>query len=205
MAARTGRRSSSKDLANLGPLRQARVWLGTKGRDEHPVADGTSDSVVEKIELQPIDPQLNGPQLLYGLRYHVHIVKEGEVSTFHDQVGYWLWEPATNTIIQTLAIPRAEVGMAAGKTEPNASEFELTAVLGAENFGICSSSFLQAASRTVEFRIHVMIHPDGTWSYEEDTILAIRGRDGVFHHRDRNTLTKVGEPTPNPLALARAR
>ena len=194
-------------LANLGPLRRmAGVWLGVKGKDEHPVAGGTEDSAfVERVELQPIDPQLNGPQLLYGLRYHVHIVKPGEVATFHDQVGYWLWEPATKTIIQSLAIPRAEIAMAAGKAEPNANEFELTAVLGAENFGICSSPLLQAAFRTVEFRIHVKFHPDGTWSYEEDTILAIRGRDGLFHHRDRNTLTKVGEPTPNPLALARAR
>ena len=33
----------------------------------------------ERVELQPIDPQLNGPQLFYGLRYHIHIVKPGEV------------------------------------------------------------------------------------------------------------------------------
>ena len=30
----------------------------------------------------------------------------------------------------------------------------------------------------------------------------IRGRDEPFHHTDRNTLAKIGEPTPNPLAAA---
>src|ERR1700693_1369947 len=75
-------------LRNLGPLRpMAGIWEGTKGKDEHPSADGTEkDAFVERVELQPIDPQLNGPQLLYGLRYHLRVVKPGEVETFHDQV-----------------------------------------------------------------------------------------------------------------------
>ena len=41
---------------------------------------------------------------------------------------------------------------------------------------------------------------DGSWSYVSDTMLAVQGQDGLFRHRDRNTLTKVGEPTPNLLA-----
>lgn len=49
----------------------------------------------------------NGPQLFYGLRYHTRIVKPDDVETFHDQVGYWLWEPATGTIIQTLVFRAA--------------------------------------------------------------------------------------------------
>ena len=64
-------------LANLGPLTaMAGVWEGTFGADEHPVAEGIErDAFVEHYELQPIDPQTNGPQLFYGLRYHTHIVK----------------------------------------------------------------------------------------------------------------------------------
>ena len=95
-------------LSNLGPLTPlAGIWEGTGGADEHPVAEGTEQNAfVERYELQPIDRQTNGPQLFYGLRYHTHIVKPGEVETFHDQVGYWLWEPATNTIVLTLGIPR---------------------------------------------------------------------------------------------------
>lgn len=48
----------------------------------------------------------------------------------------------------------------------------------------------------------VTIHPDGTWSCEQDTILIVPGVAAPFHHADRNTLTKMGEPTPKPLAAA---
>ena len=76
-------------LSNLGPLGpMAGIWEGSGGADEHPVAEGTErDVFVERYEAQPIDRQTNGPQLFYGLRYHTHIVKPGEVETFHDQVG----------------------------------------------------------------------------------------------------------------------
>src|SRR5258708_40268972 len=92
-------------LANLGPLRaMAGIWESDNGSDIHPISGGTEENrYVEHIELQPIDPQTNGPQLFYGLRYHTHIVKPGQTDTFHDQVGYWLWEPATKTVIHMLA------------------------------------------------------------------------------------------------------
>lgn len=197
--------TESDTLNHLGPLRPlAGIWEGRKGSDEHPVAEGSEQAeYVERIELQPIDPQTNGPQLFYGLRYHVHVVKPGEVETFHDQVGYWLWEPATGTLIQTLAIPRGQVLMAAGSAEPDATEFELTARVGSETFGICSNPFLETAFRTKEYRIRVTVNPDGTWSYDEDTVLEVLGRAEPFHHTDRNTLTRLAEPTPNPRARSR--
>jgi len=73
----------------LGPLQtMAGVWEGSRGTDVHPVVQGAeSDGYFEHYELEPIDRQTNGPQLFYGLRYHTHIVKMGEVETFHDQVG----------------------------------------------------------------------------------------------------------------------
>ncbi len=115
---------SADTLSNLGPLRaMAGVWVNDTGLDEHPVAEGgEEDKYVERIELQPIDMQTNGPQLFFGLRYHTHVVKPGEVQTFHDQVGYWLWEPATKTVILSLAIPRAQVALAGGTAEPDAPD-----------------------------------------------------------------------------------
>ncbi|HXY06183.1 MAG TPA: heme-binding beta-barrel domain-containing protein [Burkholderiaceae bacterium] len=189
-------------LRNLGPLRpMAGIWEGRRGLDVKPKAEGPKkQAYVERIELQPIDPQTNGPQLFYGLRYHTHIVKPDQVKTYHDQVGYWLWEPATETVIHTLTIPRAQVVMAAGQARADAKEFELRAARGAESFAICSAPFLEYAFKTVEFRIKVSTHADGTWSYEEDTVMLIRGNAEPFHHTDRNTLAKIAEPTPNPLA-----
>lgn len=188
-------------LNNLGPLRgMAGVWKGTRGLDIKPKADGPrKQAYVEHLELQPIDPVTNGPQLLYGLRYTVFITKPDQVKTYHEQVGYWLWEPATGTVTHTLTIPRAQTVMAAGKVSADARNFEL--VTGPE--GICSSPFIDHAFKTVEFRIKVQFNEDGTWTYDEDTVMMIKGQAEPFHHRDTNSLSKVAEPTPNPLVRGR--
>ena len=188
-------------LNNLGPLRaMAGIWQGQRGLDVKPKAEGPKkQAYVERMELQPIDPQTNGPQLLYGLRYHTHVVKPEQVKTYHEQVGYWLWEPATGTVIHTLTIPRGQVVMAGGQASADAKSFELVATHEDESFGIRSSPFLDYAFKTVEFRIQVSINDDGSWSYDEDTVMQIRGNPEPFHHRDRNTLVKLAEPTPNPL------
>ena len=101
---------SPNDLANLGPLRRlAGVWQADKGIDINPKAAGPERRVFrEHIRMDPIDPQTNGPQLFYGLRYHIHINTPEEKITFHDQVGYWLWEPATGLIMQSVTIPRGQ-------------------------------------------------------------------------------------------------
>jgi hypothetical protein len=190
-------------LANLGPLtRLAGIWEGAKGVDVNPKAAGPERaSFTERIELQPIDPQANGPQLFYGLRYHTHILKPGEATTYHDQIGYFLWEPATGLILQSLAIPRGQVALAAGQASADATSFKLSARRGETEYGICSTLFLEQAFRTDLFEIEITLHPDGRWSYVEDTVLLVRGQAEPFHHRDTNTLTKVAEPTPNPLML----
>jgi hypothetical protein len=191
-------------LANLGPLTGlAGAWEGVRGVDVNPKPEGPRrQAYTERIELQPIDPQANGPQLLYGLRYHTRVVKPGEVETYHDQVGYWLWEPATEALMHTLTIPRGQVALATGKAARDAMSFEVVATRGSTENGICSGPFLEEAFRTIEFRLKVTINNDGSWSYFEDTILMVKGQAEPFHHTDRNTLTKVGEPTPNPLARA---
>ncbi|MBS1583300.1 MAG: FABP family protein [Bacteroidetes bacterium] len=191
-------------LANLGPLAGlAGIWTSAQGLDIHPVVTGTeSNRYVERIELQPIDAQTNGPQLFYGLRYHTRIVKPGEVEAFHDQVGYWLWEPATGTVIQTLAIPRGQTALAMGRAAADARTFHLEAVRGSTVNGISSNPFLEQAFRTERYTIDVTIHDDRTWSYEQRTILHIPDRPEPFLHTDHNTLTRIGAPTPNPTAQA---
>jgi hypothetical protein len=193
-------------LSCLGPLApMAGVWRGERGQDEHPDAGGLErDRFVEHIELQPIDRQTNGPQLFYGLRYHTHIVKPGEVETFHDQVGYWLWEPATGTVTLTLGIPRGQVLLAGGTAAPDATTFAVEAAVGSEVYGILSNPFLDRAFRTLSFRMEVQVQPGGTWSYDEVAVLEIPGRDEPFRHVDHNTLTRVAPPTPNPLARGAA-
>ena len=48
----------------------------------------------------------------------------------------------------------------------------------------------------------VTVSSDDEWSYHQDTVLEVRGTSGPFHHTDRNTLTRVAPPVPNPMAQA---
>ncbi len=189
-------------LANLGPLRRlAGVWEGQRGVDINPKADGPETrQYYERIEMQPIDPQANGPQLFYGLRYHLHVNTREEDIAFHDQVGYWLYEAATGLILQTLAIPRGQIAIASGHAEPNAKRLVVKAARGETEYGICSTSFLDLAFRTDAYQLTVDFHDDGSWSYVSDTTLMVKGRDEPFLHRDRNTLVKIAEPDLNPWA-----
>ena len=98
--------ASVDTLANLGPLRAlAGVWEGPNGADEHPAAarDTSATCSSSTTTHSPSIRRPTGRSCFYGLRYHTHIVKPGEVETFHDQVGFWLWEPAARTVTMTLA------------------------------------------------------------------------------------------------------
>ena len=189
-------------LNNLGPLRRlAGIWEGQRGVDVNPKADGPETrKYYERIEMQPIDPQANGPQLFYGLRYHVHINTREEDITFHDQVGYWLYEAATGLILQTLAIPRGQIAIAAGHAKPGDRKLVVKAERGQTEYGICSTTFLDLAFRTDSYQLTVDFHDDGSWSYVSDTMLMVKGRDEPFLHRDHNRLSKIGEPDLNPWA-----
>ena len=192
-------------LRNLGPLTPlAGTWEG-RGLDTHPVASGALDEPYrERIVFEPLDPQTNGPQLLYGLRYHVHVNKLDELLTFHDQIGYWTWEPATGTILQSVAIPRGQVVLAVGTAEPGARRFTVKATLGSPVAGIVSAPFLRENFTTLEYSITVTANDDGTIGYEQDVVLQVAGRPEPFHHVDKNTLRRVAPPQPNPAVAAAA-
>jgi hypothetical protein len=104
------------------------------------------------------------------------------------------------TVTQTIAIPRGQVALASGPTTADATTFTLQAERGQTTYGICSNPFLEHAFTTVSFSITVTVEADGTWGYDEDTVLQVLDRPEPFHHTDRHVLHKVGEPTPNSLA-----
>jgi hypothetical protein len=196
--------ASSDTLANLGPLAPlAGKWSGLRGVDVAPKEEGPEQQeYLETIELQPIDAQRNGPQVLYGLRYHTHILKPDDPETFHDQVGYWLWEPETGAILLSLAIPRGQVAMAVGRAPADSKSFIVEAVRGSLTNGIVSNPFLEQNFRTDRFTMEVTVNADGTWSYQQDTVLVIPGLSEPFHHKDHNTLRRIAAPQPNPLSRA---
>jgi hypothetical protein len=103
-------------------------------------------------------------------------------------------------VLHTIAIPRGQVLLAAGTADADATEFEVSATVGSDSYGILTNPFLDRAFHTTSFRMRVNVHADGTWSYEEHTMLRVPGRVDLVDHVDRNTLVKIGEPTPNPVA-----
>ena len=191
---------SPDTLANLGPLRPlAGLWQADKGVDVNPKGEGPERRVfIEHVRMDPIDAQTNGPQLFYGLRYHIHINTLEEDITFHDQVGYWLWEPATGLIMQSVTIPRGQVVLAAGNARPGDKKISVAAKRGDTRYGICSTAFLDEAFRTDSYRIDITFNDDGSWTYLTATELMVRGKP--FNHHDTNTLKRVGAPVLNPLA-----
>lgn len=188
-------------LANLGPLRRlAGRWEAHKGIDINPKAAAPERrEFIERIAFDAIDPQTNGPQLLYGLRYHIHITTREEDITFHEQVGYWLWEPATGLVLQTLAIPRGQVALASGKAGADDDRLSLTATRGETQYGICSTAFLEYGFRTDSYSIDIEFEGDDAWSYDIRTILLVHGRPDPFEHHDQNRLKRVAAGRPNPL------
>lgn len=196
--------ASPDTLAHLGPLAPlAGVWHSTIGYDNHPVESGAETAIfTEHYVCEPLDFQTNGPQLFYGLRYHTRITQPGSVAMFHEQVGFWLWEPDSHTVLLTVAIPRGQVALADGTCAPDATAFEVRARRDSTTNGIASNPFLDTFFRTESFRMTVTIASNDEWSYDQNARLILRGRDEPFDHVDRNTLTRVAQPTPNPLDLA---
>ncbi len=193
--------ASDDTLANLGPLRTlAGTWHGTAGQDVSPKAPGPDISgYSETWTFDACDSQVNGPQLFYGLRYHHHVLKDGEAPTFHDQVGYLMWEPHEQRIWMTLAIPRVQVAIAVGQAAPDAREFTLRAEAGSPDSGIVSNPWLDENFRTSSWEITFKILDDDRWTYAQDTTLHIPGQASPFAHRDSGTLQRTGAAQPNPL------
>jgi hypothetical protein len=184
----------SPDLfANLGPLRSlAGTWEGSEGLDTAPDAHGPVETRFrERLVLEPCEPIVNGPQVLYALRYATTAWPLGQQEPFHEEVGYWLFEPAAQQLMRCFTVPRGVTLIAGGSAQPDVRSFELTAEAGASTFGILQSPFLESAFRTLRYTLQVDIEGEDTFRYTEDTVMRLHGQDEDFHHTDRNRLQRV--------------
>ena len=181
-------------LKDLGPLAAlAGIWEGKKGDDTAPSDDrGTEKNKYrERIAFDPIPPVNNHEQTLYGLRYSTTAWRVGEKDPFHEELGYWLWDAKAKQVLRCFLVPRGISVIAGGTVEPDAKSFEISADVGSETYGICSNLFLNEEFKTVKYLLKVTIHGDQSFSYEEDTQIKIKGQAEIFHHIDKNTLTRV--------------
>lgn len=180
-------------VKNLGPIAPlAGAWEGDRGIDIAPARSGPSETKFrERMEFDPMGPVSNGPQTLYGLRYRTTAWPLGEEGAFHEEVGYWLWDPNDSYIYRCFIVPRAVNVLAGGEAKPDARSFHLEAEVGSHTFGISSNPFLDKAFKTVRYVLDVDFISDTEFHYREDTQLKILDSPDIFHHTDENTLKKV--------------
>ncbi len=178
---------------DYGPLKELiGVWKGDKGLDVAPEPDGAENNpFYETITYTAIGDVTNaGTQVLSVVHYRQIVQRKSNNEVFHDETGYWMWDPKTETVMQSLVIPRAVCVLAGGKytgikNTADSVIVEVTANIDDKDWKIIQSPFMQENARTTEFR-HEITVGKGQLSYSETTLIEIYGK--VFEHTDNNEL-----------------
>lgn len=193
---------SAELRAQLGPLAPlVGVWEGDKGIDVAP-SDGDRHAQArtgyrERVVFEQVGPVQNHEQNLHVLRYSTRafpIGPDGKAneSAFHEEVGYWSWEPATREALRCFLIPRGISVIAGGQADAYAQEVLLKATAGSCTYGVCVNPFLEREFKIESYECELTIDPSGeSWSYDQVTWIRIPGREALFEHRDRNTLRRA--------------
>lgn len=183
------------NLGPLGPL--VGIWEGDKGTDLAPSDKLATDRQLvtskyrERMVFEPTGRVDNHEQSLYGLRYATKAWRIGSPDPFHEEVGYWMWDAASELIVRCFMPPRGMTVLAGGNAKPAAREFSLEAKAGDEVFGICSSPFLTAEFKTVRYTLALQILDDESFHYDQHTFMTMKNRSELFDHGDENTLRRV--------------
>ena len=186
------------DGIDYGPLAAlVGTWKGDQGVDRAPEPDGEErNPYYETITFEAAGDVTNAEQqTLSVVRYHQVVSRKSNDKVFHDQVGYWLWDPADNTIVETFTIPRGVAVVAGGSLAPPTEEgqelvFEVSADASSPEFGIVQAPFMFRQAKTTGFT-HSMTVVGDQLSYSESTILDIYDKKS-YDHKDVNTLQRVG-------------
>jgi len=93
------------DYGPLTPL--IGVWEGDQGMDIAPEPDGTEENpYYETLTFEAGGDVSNAEsQTLAIVRYHQVVSRKSNDEVFHDQIGYWTWDPPTQTSTQSIRIP----------------------------------------------------------------------------------------------------
>jgi hypothetical protein len=177
----------------LGAL--AGEWEGEGGLDSafsHARNEVVATPYSEKLTLKPFGPVDNGSQHLYGLDYRSAMWRGDEENPFHTEVGYWLWDGATGEVVRGFVVPRGITTLAGGVAAADATSFQLSAKQGDPQYTIGENRYLAQNASTLSYDVTIAINADGTWSYDETTMLHMKEFPEPFAHTDHNTLHKAG-------------
>ncbi|MDP6426519.1 MAG: heme-binding beta-barrel domain-containing protein [Rhodospirillales bacterium] len=184
---------SNENDIDYGPLRDLiGVWEGSDGVDVAPEPDGAeTNPYYETITYSAVGNVTNAEtQNLSTVHYHQIVRRKSDGEVFHNETGYWMWDSEAETVMHSLAIPRAVCVLAGGKYsgEKDAdgrAVINVAAGIDDRSWKIIQSPFMLDRARTKEFRQQVVVG-NGRLSYSETTIVDIYGE--VFEHTDQNEL-----------------
>jgi hypothetical protein len=185
------------DGIDYGPLAgMVGTWEGDCGMDAAPEPDGEEHNpYYETIEFVAAGDVTNAEQqTLSVVRYHQVVKRKSNDEVFHDQVGYWLWDPADNAIVETFVIPRGVAVVAGGSAAPSAAAgdvvvLEVSVEAGSGECGIVQAPFMFKQARTTGFTHRLTVVGD-EMSYSETTLLDIYDKKS-YEHTDENSLRRV--------------
>ena len=180
---------------DYGPLTELiGVWKGDKGIDIAPDPDGSEENLYyETITCTASGDVTNAEsQVLSIVHYRKLVQRKSNDEIFHDQTGYWLWDPKEQVIMHSLVIPRA-VALIAGadyeekKDDEGNTIIEVAASVDDSDWQIVQSPFMKNNARTTSFRQRIAVG-NGKMSYFETTKVDIYGK--AFEHTDQNELVR---------------
>ena len=169
-------------------------WEGEGGLDtaySHSTERVLGTPYLEKVTFKPFGPVDNGNQHLYGLDYKTAMWRDDEENPFHTEVGYWLWDGDTGEVLRGFVVPRGITVLAGGTAAADATTFTLKAAPGEPQYTIGENRYLAKHASTLSYEVTITLG-DGTWSYEETTMLQMSEMPEPFAHTDHNTLHRVG-------------
>ncbi|MFT4614288.1 MAG: hypothetical protein ACI9NT_001433 [Bacteroidia bacterium] len=183
------------DGVEYGPLAAlVGTWKGDKGVDLAPEPDGDErNPYYETIEFIAAGDVTNAEeQPLSIVRYHEVVRRKSNDELFHDQVVYWLWDPADDTLVESFTIPR---GVAAGGKLAQPVDlsgelvFEVAAEAGADEFGVIQAPFMFNKARTTGFSHTITVQGD-EMRHSQSTVLEIYDKHS-YDHKDVNTQHRI--------------
>ncbi len=175
----------------IGKWNSGDGWIG-KNRAPDPDRNVENTRFRQEMIFEPIGEVENHEQKLYALRYSTKAWEEGaDEAPFHEEVGYWIWDSQNRQVMKSFIVPRGISAIAGGTADANASSFTLTSEVGSETYGICSNRFLDEQFKSLRYDLTVRKLDANTFSYEEDTLIKIKGQEDLFHHTESNTLKRV--------------
>ena len=185
------------DGIDYGPLAVlVGTWQGDKGVDIAPEPDGDErNPFYETLVFEAAGDVTNAEQQTLSIvRYKQTVMRKSNDEQFHDQIGYWLWDPADNTIVECFTIPRGVGVVAGGKASAPASaddevELSVAAETGSLEFGIVQAPFMFQQAKTTGFTHTITVKGDEL-RYTQSTMLDIYEKTN-YDHKDVSTLTRV--------------